>query len=348
VLLDLAAAVPLLEMAASGAAEVLGALADDPVLVIDLDSDGDAVGLQVPLMLPAVVVGMSQDARPTGRDGPDVLVCGRPDLAAPDPAAPWVVADDVEEELAALQESIRVRPIASVTFAHVLRSAPESIPAGLILESLAYSTLQEGPEFRAWLAERTPRAAEPAGAGPAVLSERDGGRLALTFNRPSVHNAYNAASRDALCAALAVAAGDDSIEEIHLYGAGPSFCSGGDLSEFGSRRDPATAHLIRTGRSGARLLAEMSGRVTAHLHGACIGAGIELPAFVGRVEADADTRIQLPEIALGLIPGAGGTVSLPRRIGRHRTAWLGLTGRRIDATTALAWGLVDEVHPPGD
>ncbi len=89
----------------------------------------------------------------------------------------------------------------------------------------------------------------------------------------------------------------------------------------------------------------MSGRVTAHLHGACIGAGIELPAFVGRVVADPDSRIQLPEIALGLIPGAGGTVSLPRRIGRQRTAWLGLTGARIDAPTALAWGLVDEVHP---
>jgi len=178
-----------------------------------------------------------------------------------------------------------------------------------------------------------------------VLAERDGGRLALTFNRPGVHNAYNAASRDALCAALEVAAGDDSIEEIHIYGRGRSFCSGGDLSEFGSRRDPATAHLIRTGRSAARLLAEMSGRVTAHLHGACIGAGIELPAFVGRVLADPDTRIQLPEIALGLIPGAGGTVSLPRRIGRPRTAWLGLTGRRIDARTALAWGLVDAVHP---
>jgi enoyl-CoA hydratase/carnithine racemase len=263
----------------------------------------------------------------------------------PDPPAPWVSSPDLDEELRALQQAIRDRPIASVTFAHVLRSGPESVPAGLILESLAYSTLQEGPEFRAWLAGRTARAPEPAAAEPAVLAERDGGRLALTFNRPAVHNAYNAASRDALCAALAVAAGDDSIVEIHLYGAGPSFCSGGDLSEFGSRRDPATAHLIRTGRGAARLLAEMSGRVTAHLHGACIGAGIELPAFVGRVLADADTRIQLPEIALGLIPGAGGTVSLPRRIGRPRTAWLGLTGRRIDAETALAWGLVDAVRP---
>ena len=50
---------------------------------------------------------------------------------------------------------------------------------------------------------------------------------------------------------------------------------------------------------------------------------------------------QLPELGMGLVPGAGGTVSLPRRIGRQRTAWLALSGERIDAETALAWGLVD-------
>ena len=59
--------------------------------------------------------------------------------------------------------------------------------------------------------------------------------------------------------------------------------------------------------------------------------------------ASADTQIALPEIGLGLVPGAGGTVSLPRRIGRQRTAWLGLSGHAIDAETALAWGLVDIV-----
>jgi enoyl-CoA hydratase/carnithine racemase len=57
-----------------------------------------------------------------------------------------------------------------------------------------------------------------------------------------------------------------------------------------------------------------------------------------------DTVIGLPEVAMGLIPGAGGTVSLPRRIGRHRTAWLALTGRTIDAPTAREWGLVDEIR----
>ena len=81
------------------------------------------------------------------------------------------------------------------------------------------------------------------------------------------------------------------------------------------------------------------------LHGACIGAGIEMAAFAGRVVAHPEAVISLPEVGLGLIPGAGGTVSLPRRIGRHRTAELALTGRPIDAATAHRWGLVDAIEP---
>ena len=64
--------------------------------------------------------------------------------------------------------------------------------------------------------------------------------------------------------------------------------------------------------------------------------------------ADPDTTMSLPEVRLGLIPGAGGTASLPRRIGRQRTAWLALTGRSIDAATALEWGLVDALADVAD
>ena len=59
--------------------------------------------------------------------------------------------------------------------------------------------------------------------------------------------------------------------------------------------------------------------------------------------AHEDARFWLPELSMGLVPGAGGTVSLPRRIGRQRTAWLALTGEPIDAETARAWGLVDQI-----
>jgi enoyl-CoA hydratase/carnithine racemase len=84
-------------------------------------------------------------------------------------------------------------------------------------------------------------------------------------------------------------------------------------------------------------------KVNALIHGSTLGGGIEMAAFAGRVVAHPATRIGLPEIGLGLIPGAGGTVSLPRRIGRQRTAALALTGRSIDAATALGWGLIDAI-----
>jgi enoyl-CoA hydratase/carnithine racemase len=154
--------------------------------------------------------------------------------------------------------------------------------------------------------------------------------------------------RDGLVEALEVALCDPSIERIVLSGEGPSFCSGGDLDEFGSFPDPAEAHAIRTTRSPALLLSRLVGRTGAEVHGACIGAGVELPAFTDHVVASEDAFFSLPEVGLGLVPGAGGTASLPRRIGRQRTAWLGLSGARVDARTALAWGLVDEVRlgPP--
>jgi enoyl-CoA hydratase/carnithine racemase len=68
-----------------------------------------------------------------------------------------------------------------------------------------------------------------------------------------------------------------------------------------------------------------------------------MAAFCGRVHSDPDAVFGLPELTLGLIPGAGGTVSVTRRIGRWRTAYLVLSGRTIDATTALRWGLIDEI-----
>jgi enoyl-CoA hydratase/carnithine racemase len=178
---------------------------------------------------------------------------------------------------------------------------------------------------------------------PAAHLERVGDELRVRFCRPEVHNAFGAASRDALVEALQLAAADDTVRRVHLSGEGRSFCSGGDLREFGSVPDPATAHIVRSTRSPGRLIHELRDRVVVELHGSCIGAGIELAAFAGEVVAHHDTRIQLPELDMGLVPGAGGTVSLPRRIGRRRTAWLCLSGQAVGADRARRWGLVDAV-----
>ena len=134
---------------------------------------------------------------------------------------------------------------------------------------------------------------------------------------------------------------DSSIAEVVLRGSGDDFCAGGDLAEFGSSADPATAHGVRSTRNVAALLDACSARVRVEVQGACVGAGIELPAFASKVSARRDAFFQLPEVSMGLVPGAGGTVSIPRRIGRQRTALMALTGMRVDAATARDWGLVD-------
>ncbi len=247
-------------------------------------------------------------------------------------------------QLESVLGSIRRNPQASLAWVQLLRHN-EKLDAhdGLIAESLVYSVLQAGPEFAAWRARHEIRPPRPS-RGPAVLLEREGERLRLCLNRPERHNAFSREIRDALVEGLQLAAADTSIRQIVLCGAGPSFCSGGDLDEFGSLPDPATAHAVRSTRNASRLLAGLAERTRAEVHGACIGAGVELPAFVSHVVAEAGSFFELPELALGLVPGAGGSVSLPRRIGRQRTALLALTGERLDASTALDWGLVDELR----
>ena len=259
-------------------------------------------------------------------------------------AACDVVLDDLAE-LAPLAANIRRAPLAAMTLVQVLRATAGMPPAqALVVESLAYATLQAGPEFAAWSRGNPPAPKRVAAEeGPAVRIERDGPRLGLILNRPCSRNAMTVELRDALCEALQLVVADESIASATLSGAGACFSTGGDLREFGTAPDPAAAHAIRSQRLPATLLLQCADRVTAHLHSACIGSGIELPAFAHRVTATRDTFIQLPELRFGLIPGAGGCVSLAQRIGRQRTAWLALSGRRINAATALAWGLVDEI-----
>jgi enoyl-CoA hydratase/carnithine racemase len=91
-------------------------------------------------------------------------------------------------------------------------------------------------------------------------------------------------------------------------------------------------------------LAPRAGIFDVHVQGACIGAGVEIAAFAARLTATADAWFQLPELAMGLVPGAGGCVSVPRRIGRQRAALMILSGRRINAPTALRWGLIDAIR----
>jgi Enoyl-CoA hydratase/isomerase len=255
-----------------------------------------------------------------------------------------VVVEAGDEALADIEANVNRHPITAATLALLLRGqARRSVGDGLVAESAAYSVLQAGPEFAAWREAHPVRSDRDAGARVTVA--REGDVLHITLTRPRRLNALDAQMRDELVEALGVAAADTGIRRIVLRGEGAAFCAGGDLDEFGSRADPASAHLIRLERSVARALFDLSAETVTWVHGATVGSGIELAACTGTVVAAPDTQIALPEIGLGLVPGAGGTVSLTRRIGRLRTAWLAFSGRAVDAGTALDWGLVDEVAP---
>lgn len=283
----------------------------------DLPDDPLWLGLQP---CPVIAYGPGQEA-----PGADVVV---PDLAAAQ----------------ALEQRIQASPIAATTLVQVLR-ATERLPAaqGLDVESMAYGTLQGGKEFAAWIDSRQDSSELPKQAGEPLLLSRDGSVVEAVLNRADTRNSISVEMRDAWVEALQLLEADDSISEMRFKGFGACFSVGGELGEFGTTPDPATAHWVRTVQSPARMLAKLSSKVTFYVHGACIGSGIELPAFAARVVAHSKSFFQLPELQFGLIPGAGGTVSIARRIGRQRTAWLVLSGRRINAQTALDWGLVDEV-----
>jgi enoyl-CoA hydratase/isomerase-like protein len=251
------------------------------------------------------------------------------------------VAD--EHELAPVVAAVEANPQASVTLVQLLRLGDTLAPLdALVAESLAYATLQSGAEFARWLASRGARVRRPEPQPPIEVS-RDGGRLRVVLNRPRVHNLYNAAMRDALVESLVVATADPQLR-VEISGAGRSFCAGGDLAEFGSVSDATTAHLIRSSANAGPYLLAIADRISVAAHGACVGAGIELAAFAGNIDATPDAFFQLPEVSMGLIPGAGGTVSIVGRIGRQRAAWMALTGARIDASTALEWGLIDSIR----
>jgi hypothetical protein len=279
---------------------------------------------------------------------PTVAIVADPG-SPPPPAATFASAFDVvvqdDAELAPVRETVARAPLASLALVQLLRLGEQlDLHQALVAESLVYSTLQSGPEFAAWLARAVKPGRVQPGTGPAVRVDRFGAQVVLSLDRPERHNAFSVEVRDALVEALQFVVADDGIDEVVLRGEGASFCSGGDLAEFGDLPDPATAHVVRSTRNPARLLVACAPRVTARVHGACIGAGVELPAFARRVVAAESAFFQLPELSMGLVPGAGGTASLPRRIGRQRTCWLALSGERIDARTARRIGLVDEIR----
>lgn len=184
--------------------------------------------------------------------------------------------------------------------------------------------------------------------GHSVKVMGDGPYREVVLSRPEVHNAINAGMRDELVTVFRSFRADDDVRGIGLLGEGSSFSSGGDLTEFGTTRDPAAACVDKVARSLPRLMYELAELIVVGLHGACVGAGLELAAFAATTIADDTARFRLPEVGMGLIPGMGGTVSVPARTGRSRALWMMVTGMELNAALATEWGLVDEMVGRGD
>ncbi|WP_345495045.1 enoyl-CoA hydratase/isomerase family protein [Nocardia callitridis] len=339
---EVASGVPSLDLDANGVAR-------RPLTVVDLGSpaSGDVVRAATDSVRAAVglVVGVtdgdiSSDLAPLV-EAFDLTVGGGAGAAGD---RRLVAVDDASRALTELDSAVTARPNAALVLGHVLRDGQGSdVRAALAREAAAYSMLLSGAEFADWLTHRGRARARPeAREAPLVAVERTGDVLDIVLSRTAKRNAMDHALREELVEALTIAVSDDGLRVV-LSGAGPAFCAGGDLDEFGSATDYCAAYLVRLERHPGWLVHRVRERITAHVHGACIGAGVEMPSFAGRVVAASDARFALPEVSMGLIPGAGGTVSIPWRIGRWRTAWLALTGQPIDAHAALRWGLVDEV-----
>ena len=240
-----------------------------------------------------------------------------------------------------LVQNVRGHPVAAAIMVQTLRLIERlALEPALVAESIAYGLLQGGDDHAAWRESRLFAPALPVGT---VRVERRDGLLDICLERPVGHNAIDRFMRDALRDAFELAALDSGIERVMLRSLGRVFSIGADLAEFGTTRDPSVAHAIRMQSLPAHAIARCADKLEVHVQGGCVGSALEMAAFARRITAGPRAWFQLPELAMGVMPGAGGCVSVSRRIGRQRAALMILSGRRIDARTALAWGLVDAI-----
>jgi enoyl-CoA hydratase/carnithine racemase len=178
-----------------------------------------------------------------------------------------------------------------------------------------------------------------------LIYEVGAGVARVTLNRPTVLNTYNTAMRDELSEVLSAIRDDPDIRVMTLSGAGRAFCAGADLTEFGTSPSPIVARRIRFARDVWAQMHELPVPSIAALHGFVLGSGLEMALFCDIRVAAESAVLGMPETQLGLIPGAGGTQTLPRIAGQSAALDLLLTGRRLGAREAQRLGIVSEVVP---
>ena len=175
----------------------------------------------------------------------------------------------------------------------------------------------------------------------AVVSlAREGQVLVVTIQNPPV-NALSQAVRQGLADAVAQARSDAQVKAILLVGSGKAFIAGADIREFGKPAMPPSLPDVLVQLENSDKL------VVAAIHGPALGGGLEVALSCHYRLAVSGAKLGLPEVQLGLLPGAGGTQRTPRLIGVKAALDLMLSGRHASAEEALAMGLVDKVEPAG-
>jgi enoyl-CoA hydratase len=185
-------------------------------------------------------------------------------------------------------------------------------------------------------------------AAPVQLERRPGGVGLVTLRRPDRLNALSSEVAAALDAAFRAAGADDAVRAIVVAGEGKAFCAGADIGELDSLDGP---HAFRAFVGRLTDAFEVLGRCpkpsVAAIHGVALGGGLELALACDLRVAEDGARLGVPEIKLGLLPGAGGTARLPRLLPKAVAKQLLLTGEPLPAADAHRLGLVNEVVPVG-
>ncbi len=172
--------------------------------------------------------------------------------------------------------------------------------------------------------------------------------LLLTMNRPDVLNALNTQmGHDMLAVFEALAAEPDTCRAVVLTGAGTrAFCAGGDLKQRRGMTDAEWQAQHHVFERKVRAMIDCPVPLIAAVNGVAYGGGCEIALCCDFIYAAATARFALPEVTLGIMPGAGGTQNLPRAVGERRAKELLLTGRPWSAPDAERWGMVNRVCEP--
>lgn len=182
-----------------------------------------------------------------------------------------------------------------------------------------------------------------SGENNPVLVEQRGHTTLITLNRPQRMNALNRALREGLNAALLQVEESTTTRSVIITGAGPkAFCAGADLAERADMGEHEVKSTVRALQALTTRIANLPVPTLAAINGYAFGGGLEMALACDLRLISDNALVGLPEVRLGIIPGAGGTQRLARAIGVTRARELIFTGRRINAENALAYGLASE------